>query len=537
METFRREFWLSNYPIMPGVNFTVAPTDAIDSKETVEGIKPIIKVLSKKNEVKEGNGIGEEAKVKPTGEEKLKYVLLGQSKEEAKEEKTEKESCLQTNIDDQETTTATRNNRTSTEQVIILCHSNSTPIADELKTSIENNIGNYVESSFDIVVVTQNDHQNASLEMFDQCHLMIPLLSPSFLQCAFLVEQLNSAVYRHRFQQRIVSSPIIVEKLELFPVYPSLGLCFFSLLDEFWTAEFADVVNDNGDVSKLESTNAASFKPTSETDVEKIESNKNVKSVSFKTGGSTNLANGDQSDDTDPVKQRAISRCLTTAGCVFANILIQSPVTSSSFKTVMSVAEVTKWSNADPGERESMQPLCFFANVKINSSRSVSAVDSESSADVLLVQSEGLAEKDEQLKVASPSLTTSSILLNAGGCHQIDHRREEEIIPLSRNQSNNEENNPTEESLSSLATAPTATATTTLSAPITSKATATITSTTPTATATTTTPTAPTTSKTETLTDATLTPMSDSSGIKVKENQQQPHKKPTTKKSVSCNVS
>ena len=457
MERFRREFWRANYPIMPGVDFTIAPT--ITGWRVIKGITDPCE-----NDVKE---IEEEAKKenKETQEhntgEKSKDFLVGKDIEEeitykAEKEKDEKEVLHQneestnsepftSNNDDQETTTVNRTENIK-QMVIILCHSDTTPIAEKLKTSIERNIFKDVEAkintSFEIVIVTQEDHQNASLDMFDQCHLIVPLLSPAFLQCAFLVEQLNTAVYRHRFQQRIVSSSIIVEKLKLFPVYPALGLCFFSLLDEFWATEFVDNDASKLEMNKDELSNTTSSNVNA---VEGLELNEDTKSVSTnaKSVDSNDPENSCEStdDDGNVVKQkRAIYRCLETAGCVFANILVHSPIASSSFKTVMSVAECTKWYKADPSERESLKPLCFFSNAKITSSRFVAAVDGSVLSKSTQVNSEGTEEDDGKLKVTSqPTSISSSSLLNTSGCHQI-HQQSQEEIPAPSHHGNDNDN-------------------------------------------------------------------------------------------------
>ena len=359
MEKWRQEFWRAKYPILPGADFTAVPTIELQHVH----------------------------RIKSHNEEERRQVPKEEEKSSVESSSSKESSIVRVNKEEKEN---------DTEAVLILCHSDSASIGEKLKTSIERCIDVVadVANAFEILIVTQADHQSASLEMVDQCHLVIPLLSAAFLECPFLMEQLNSAMYRHRFQQRIVFSSIIVGELPLFPVYPALGLCFFSLLDGVWAIK----ENDEDGLNKDQPVPSAStIEPSSSNDEQK--------------------------------HSKAIDRCLTTAGLVFANILAYSPIASSSFKTLLSVVEVAKWSKVDTGERESLQPLCFFGNAKITSFRSV--IDNKSKQSPQPQQIAEAADKEKEMasEEKQNTFSTSSLLIS-GGYHQLDYRSPEEIRAL-----------------------------------------------------------------------------------------------------------
>ena len=324
MERWRRDFWQANFPILADVDMTATNTKPLHPDGSTVHL-----------DLNHGSTPMESHKKEENTESDTKYERV----------------------------------------VLILCHSNDRSMALKLKIYIESHLAELRES-FDVMLVTQSDQQNVSLEVFNQCHLMIPLLSKLFLQCPFLVEQLNSSVYRMRFQQRIISSTLIVgDDLPMFPAYPSLGLCFFNVHDDFWnTNEREEGIPSQRIVQKKlirvveKSKEKMKHKPT-ETDAiadpVNTSENANAKLIPETT---QKLKSAEDVGDCDKRFDEAVHRCLDTAGRVFSNILRYSPTSSSSFKTLLSVVEVRKWSEANVEERKSMRPLCFHSDAEITAS-------------------------------------------------------------------------------------------------------------------------------------------------------------------------
>lgn len=75
------------------------------------------------------------------------------------------------------------------------------------------------------------------LHLFDQCKLIVPLLSRDYIESSELMEELHTALCRHRFSNEIILFPIIVEELLPTPVHPHLIPTLFSTKDSMWMRE------------------------------------------------------------------------------------------------------------------------------------------------------------------------------------------------------------------------------------------------------------------------------------------------------------
>jgi len=100
-------------------------------------------------------------------------------------------------------------------------------LGDCLKTNIPN-----------INISLPSDDKKMRLKEFDEAKIIVPLLSNAYVTCNELIEEFQIALCRHRFEKELILFPIIVEELPLFPVYPQIMLCFFSMEDSYWYTEY-----------------------------------------------------------------------------------------------------------------------------------------------------------------------------------------------------------------------------------------------------------------------------------------------------------
>ncbi len=70
--------------------------------------------------------------------------------------------------------------------------------------------------------------------IFDEADLVVPLLLSEFTKSAELSEELNIALCRQRFANKLVLFPVFLEDLLASPTYVRLLVCFFSRKDEIW---------------------------------------------------------------------------------------------------------------------------------------------------------------------------------------------------------------------------------------------------------------------------------------------------------------
>lgn len=78
--------------------------------------------------------------------------------------------------------------------------------------------------------------ENAGLRLhqFDRCKLIVPLLSRDYVTSPEHMEELHTALCRHRFSNEIILFPIVVDKLPPTPVHPHLLFTLFNVNDEVW---------------------------------------------------------------------------------------------------------------------------------------------------------------------------------------------------------------------------------------------------------------------------------------------------------------
>ena len=67
--------------------------------------------------------------------------------------------------------------------------------------------------------------------------MVIPLLSSAFIHSPELMDELNTALCRHRFSRKLVLFPVLLEELPREPAYLRLLFCLFSCSDSFWTRQ------------------------------------------------------------------------------------------------------------------------------------------------------------------------------------------------------------------------------------------------------------------------------------------------------------
>ena len=81
-----------------------------------------------------------------------------------------------------------------------------------------------------------NKDNTKRLHEIDDTDLFIPLLSDNYIQSNELMNEFQTALCRHRYQNRVILFPIIVQQLPLNPAYLQLCLCLFSLPDNIWNS-------------------------------------------------------------------------------------------------------------------------------------------------------------------------------------------------------------------------------------------------------------------------------------------------------------
>jgi len=244
-------------------------------------------------------------------------------------------------------------NKQDTEDVIIICHHRQNHIAELLKKEINKHL-----LSSKALVVSDENSQTTKLVLFDECKLLIPLLSEEYLNTSYLMEQFNTALCRHRADSHIILCPVIVGQLPKSPVYPRVSFCFFSSLDAIWS------------------------KPK----------------------------------DVDP-----LMNCIQTAAVVFANIITQSPICETSYKTILSVRELEDWVLCKKhfGEPdEILSPLLFGSSHSGHTVLDTTKNDRNDDAENLAA-----ITKDDK-----PSKVLSSDLLAIKGSHAI------QILPDKQNE-------------------------------------------------------------------------------------------------------
>eukprot|EP00111_Clytia_hemisphaerica_P017752 TCONS_00052511-protein len=175
--------------------------------------------------------------------------------------------------------------------VILISHQDHITIVQSLKERLL-----CKAPSLKILLVTNKDEKTIRLNVFDETRLVMSFLGKSFFEDVFLMEQFNTALYRHRFKEYIIACPVILGELPAMPVYPKLSFCLFSLTDKQWH-------NKDGKVS--------------------------------------------------------VERFVDNVASVVSNILFLKPTTATSFKTLFNILELREWGDETYGDRKKLKPLAF----------------------------------------------------------------------------------------------------------------------------------------------------------------------------------
>ena len=170
-------------------------------------------------------------------------------------------------------------------EVILSCHPNEQCFAIFFRDKLQQHLPH--------VRISISKANVLRLHLLDDAKVVIPFLSDNFIEDSGLMEELDTALFRHRVANSLILCPIIVGDLPLLPSYIRLLFCLFSCHDSFW------------------------YPPSQACEATR-----------------SNLP-----EEMEP----HASICLTTASLFVANIVAKQPTVSTSFKTLLSMHELQKW--------------------------------------------------------------------------------------------------------------------------------------------------------------------------------------------------